>query len=421
VKRTGQQPPPLFLLACALLAAACLAPAAAVAQGEVRSLGLAGAYTAAARGLDAVAWNPANLALHRSSGVELNLVSFAVDLHNNSFSLSRYNAYTGATLTDADKALLLSDIPVEGLIVDADVHAGALGLCVGPFALTVQGSAAGRGVVDRDFFDLILMGNEIGQSFDFTDTDGEARAFGAVTLSWATPLHTSRTHRLSAGINVRYLHGLYDLRVERAEGGLTFAPDRVFGKAEASYLTAEGGSGYAVDLGLTLQAPRGWVLGLAVDNVGSHLRWDSNVERHLWYAAGDSLTATTDDLDAHVDSGDSTVAAAPYTDSLTPVLRLGVSNRLGALLFDIDLHKGLRDVSGRSDDLDLSIGMEWELTGWLRPRWGVGFGGDGNRSAAGLGLLLGPLRWDLAVANHGELVPDDTKGLAFASGVALRF
>ena len=406
--------------AAALLLAVTLAAAGpARAQGEVRALGMAGALTAAARGLDAVAWNPANLALDRPRGWELNLFSFAVDLHNNSFTLDRYNRYTGAELTDADKALLLSDIPVEGLVVDADVHAAVLGLRAGRFALTVQGEADGEGVIDKDFFDLVLMGNEIGQSFDFSDTDGDARTYGAVTLSWAAPLHTTRTHRLSGGINVRYLHGLYDLRVERAEGGLTVDPDRVHGTAAASYLTAEGGRGYAVDLGLALQAPRGWVLGLAVDNVAGSLRWDRRVERHTWWASADSLTATTDDPDRYVTSGDSTGAAAAYDDPLPATLRIGAGNRWGNLLFDVDLHREL-DAGPAGASTDVSFGLEWRALGWCHPRWGVGFGSRGNRSAVGLGLRLGPVQWDLAVANHGSLLPRDTRGLAFASGLRLR-
>ena len=40
---------------------------------------------------------------------------------------------------------------------------------------------------------------------------------------------------------------------------------------------------------------------------------------------------------------------------------------------------------------------------------------------AGLGVALGPLCWDLAVANRGAFIPDDTKGLAMASGVSLAF
>jgi hypothetical protein len=408
--------------AIGLLLLLLLTAVSARAQGQVRAMGMANAYTAAARGLDAVDWNPANLALRRDRGLAIGLASVAVDLNNNSFSLNRYNEISGAVLTEADKLELLSDIPEGGLDLNVDVQASALGFCAGPFALSVQGIAGGSGTLDKDFFDLILMGNAIGQSFEFESTDGEAFAVGAVTLTYARPLLTSRAVRLSAGVNARYLHGIYDVNVEEATGGITAAFDKVYGAANASYVTSTGGTGYAVDAGLMLQAPRGWVLGLAVSNVASRLTWDRGVERTEWSATADSLTALMDgDLEDLVAQSDTTYAAAAYDRSLPGVVRLGASNVWGPFQFGVDLAKGIEERPGVSDQLEINVGVEWRLFSWFRPRFGAGFGGEVDRSAAGLGLHLGPLRWDVAVANRGKIIPDDTKGLAVATGVGLEF
>lgn len=403
----------LFLLALA---------APVLAQGHVRAMGMGGAGTAAARGLAAVDWNPANLVMSRDGGVRVGLASVAVDVHNNSFSLDRYNQVTGAVLTEADKQILLGDIPEGGLVLDANVRASALGFCVGPFALSLQGIAGGSGTLDKDFFDLILMGNEIGQSFAFDDTEGEASALAAATLSWATPVLTRRTHRLSLGVNARYLHGLYDFRVESAAGGLTADLDGVRGAAEASYLTSRGGSGWALDLGLTLQAPRGWTFGLVLDNAASRMNWDRDVERHLWSAVADSVTASSGDLDDHVTETETTTTGAAYVSDLPGRLRLGASNHLGLLLLAADVALPLEAQAGGSADPEFSLGMEFRLASWFAPRVGAATGGAaGRRTALGLGLGLGPLRWDLAVANHGSWVPESTRGLSFASGFGLAF
>ena len=393
----------------------------ALGQGQVRAMGLSGAFTAASRGLDAVDWNPANLALGTPGSFSVGLASVAVDMNNNAFSLARYNEVSGAVLTEADKQELLNDIPDEGFILDANVRASALGVQSGPLALTMQGIAGGSGILDKDFFDLILMGNEIGQSFTFEDTDGEAYAVGAATLSFATPVVTRRTYRLSAGVNARYLHGLYDFTVEEAGGGITADMDGVRGEASASVLTSRGGSGYAVDAGLALQLPRGWTVGLAVSNVSSRLTWDREVERRVWSARGDSLTASSEDMDAHITESDTTYAAAAYARTLPSIVRLGASSVLGSFLVACDVSRGVEKRAGVSDKLALDMGVEWRLLSWLRPRIGLGFGGEVRRGAAGLGIKLGPVRWDLAAANRGQLVPEDTKGLAVASGLALDF
>ncbi|HPF34548.1 MAG TPA: DUF5723 family protein [Candidatus Krumholzibacteria bacterium] len=403
----------------ALLLPALAAPA--LAQGHVRAMGMGNAGTAAARGLAAVDWNPANLVMNRKGEVNVGLASVAVDVHNNSFSLDRYNQVTGAVLTEADKQVLLGDIPMDGLILDANVRASALGFCAGSFAFSLQGIAGGSGTLDRDFFDLILMGNSIGQSFSFDDTDGEASAMAAATLSWATPLVTRRTHRLSLGVNARYLHGLYDFRVESATGGISTDFDAVKGEAEASYVTSRGGTGWAMDLGMTLQAPRGWTFGLAVDNLAGALNWDTDVERHVWSATADSINASTDDIEDQVVESESTAAGDPYTSDLPGRLRVGASNRLGMILYAADVAMPLDDRPA-AGGTELSVGVELQIASWFRPRFGAATGGPaGRRSSVGLGLGLGPLRWDVAVANQGGWVPEDTKGLSVASGLGMAF
>ena len=414
---------PLHPATAVLLAAALLALAgAAAAQGSVRALAMGGAGTAAARGIEAVAWNPANLALARPAGFQVGLFSAAADFSNNSFSLKRYNEYTGATLSNTDKEILLGDIPDGGFSLNATASASALGVASGPFAISFQGRAGGSGTLDKDFFDLVLMGNEIDQDFRFDDTDGEAYAVGSVTLSAARPVLTSRTYRLSAGVNLRYLRGIYDFSDVTATGGLVTSLSGAEGSAEAGYRTATGGAGYAVDLGLALQAPRGWTFGLAVDNGLSSVTWDRGTERHVWSAAGDSLTATTDDFDAVTTDSDTSYAIGAYDTSLPRRLRLGASNRLGPVSFAVDLARDLGERAGDVGGTEIAAGVAWPALGWLEPRAGVALGGaGGERAAIGLGLKLGPWRWDIAVANRGRLWPDDTRGLAVATGSRLDF
>ncbi len=420
--RTRRPRRPLFAVASLMLWTIAATPTDLAAQGHVRAMGMGGAYTAAARGLDAVDWNPANLVIRRDNGLMIGLASVAVDVKNNSYSLARYNEVSGATLTQADKQILLDDIPAEGFILDANVRASVLGVCAGPFAMSIQGLAGGTGVLDKDFFDLILMGNDIGSSFDFDNTNGEAYAMASATLSWATPLVTRRTHRLALGVNARYLHGLYDVMIEEATGGILVDMSGVHGSADAAYLTSRGGTGWAVDVGLALQAPRGWTFGLNIGNAASSLTWDRDVERSEWHATADSLTAATEDFEAATTTSDTTYAVSSYDTALPTVVSLGASNRWGRLLYAVDVSRALESRMGTSSNTAVNAGVEMRLASWFRPRLGAGLGGvTKQRSSVGLGLGLGPVKWDIAVANHGKLVPNDTKGLSFASAFGLEF
>ncbi len=279
---------------------------------------MGGAGAACSRGMAAVSANPANLAFSR--GVTLNLAGAAVDLHNNAFSLSRYNEFSGATLNDADKQRLLADIPAEGFALDGDAQASALGLQIGHFALSTRAFAAGRGNLDKDFFDLVLFGNEVGETVTFDDTWGEGHAVGAATLSFGQPIASGGFGRLALGFNASYLQGLYEVHVEEAGGQVTTAFDEISGDASATAVTSDGGTGYALDLGLSLQTPGGWSFGVAMDNVTSRLTWDGTPERHVFAVTAADLNAGQDDFDTAVVDSDTSYAVASYTTTLPATL-----------------------------------------------------------------------------------------------------
>ena len=132
----------VFLAVVAFVLSATNAFASAYMPSSARSAAMGGAYTALAKGVDAVKFNPANLGLsdYRTFGIEI--ASLGASITNNSFTLSDYNRYTGATLSTSDKQELLGKIPKEGLSVDADVRASALSVALGNMSLSVSGVAA---------------------------------------------------------------------------------------------------------------------------------------------------------------------------------------------------------------------------------------------------------------------------------------
>jgi hypothetical protein len=392
----------------------------ALADGSVEAWGMGGAYTAACRGLGAVGWNPANLVL--DDGLAIGLVSAAMDMHNNSLSLYRYNEINGGNLTDEDKQWVLDSIPEDGLRIDAEVRASGLGFRTGPFAITVQALGGGTGNLDKDFFDLVLMGNEVGESVSFDDTYGEGYALGAVTFSYAQPVWNTMWGRLSAGVNLRYCRGLAEMHVEKASGLLTTTFTEIRGAAEVSMVTATGGRGYGADLGLTLQAPRDWVFGLVFDNLVSSMTWDGDPERHIFRVSADSINILQEDMDAAISENDTTMSIEAYRRNLPRRLRLGASNQLGSWLIAVDVTQGLESRAGVSTTPALNAGTEWRGLGWVLPRAGFSFGGNDRSSVAiGLGLSFGPWRLDLAAVNRGALIPGDSKGVAVAAGSSLEF
>lgn len=408
------------LLAAAFLFALAAAPDQAQAQSAVRAWGMGGANTAACRGLESVDYNPANLAF--SPGTSIGLAAVALDVQNNAFTLDRYNEITGSHLDAADKTALLADIPEDGFRLDADARASVLGVQSGSFALSFNAIGSGRGNLDKDYFDLVLFGNELGKTVDFSRTWGEGYAVGSATLSLGRVLLDGGLGRLSVGVNARYLQGIYEMHVEEAHGAITTSLTEISGEAYVSTLSSDGGRGYGVDLGLGLQTPGGWTLGVVMDNLYTRLDWDGNVEANEFRVTAADINLLNEDLDAAVADMDTTFAAAPYSTTLPRRVRLGAANRFGPLAVAVDYIQGLEDRGTTSTSPQFNAGMELWPAGHVQPRLGASTGGIvGSGVSAGLGLRLGPWRVDLAAVSRGGTSPGSSKGVGFAAGSSLVF
>lgn len=410
----------IIIAATGLALVGMLIPGSAFAQVSVRSWGMGGTGVATARGLDAVNYNPANLAF--SEGFTLGLAAAAVDVHNNSISLDRYNEITGAYLDTEAKDKLLGDIPDAGFQMDANVSASVFGLQTGAFALTFNAIGNGSGNMDKDYFDLVLFGNELNETVDFSNTSGEGYALGSAALSYGKMLMSSDQAKLSVGVSAKYLYGAYEMHVEDAYGSLNTTMDEIAGEAYVSTITSDGGQGYGVDLGLALQTGNGWNLGMSMENLYTTVTWDSNVEFNEYRVDASGINALNDDLDNAVVRSDTTYVAQSYTTTLPQQLRLGAANRFGAFDVAFDYVQGFENRGAASTTPRFHVGTEWWLTGIFQPRIGVSAGGlAGTGASAGLGLKLGYWRVDLAAVSRGELNPNQTKGLAFAMGTSLIF
>ncbi len=389
------------------------------AQGEVRAWGMGGALTAAARGLEAVPYNPANLAL--DDGTSLGLASAAVMVGNNSLSLDRYNEINGSYLDTADKELLMSDIPDEGFGLDADVRVSAAGFRSGPFAFTIGARGQGRGNLDRDYFDLALYGNQVDQTVDFSNTWGGGYAVAMATISWGAALLRTPASTLAVGCNLHYLQGLYEIHIARAGGTLDTSLAGIDGQAYVDALSAEGGTGYGLDLGLAWQRDS-WNLALAVDNVQAKVDWDKGLQEDSYSVTATAVTLLDGDLDTAVMDRHDTGVAAPYRTHLPRCYRLGIAHRTGPLLTSGDLTYEEGITTGQPARRTAAAGAEYRLVSWLMPRVGLRldeFAGTGG--SVGLGLGAGPWRIDAAAMTTGGLMPGSAKGFGVAVGTHVRF
>ena len=408
----------VIIIIAALLALAIAAPAAA--QDALCSWGLSGSSTARAWGLEAAGMNPAHLALYPDGGSSVGLASLGFDLGNNALSLDRYNEISGAVLDEQDKQQLLAEFPEGGLRIDAGLDASLLGARFGRYALSSHVIGRGSGTLDRDVFELVLLGNEIDQAFSFDDTDAEGYALAAATFSFGVPLYAGERLRLGAGANWSYLRGLYYSSLDEATGGLVTTFDGLQGSARALMTTAEGGSGYSADLGLAAELDGRWRFGLMLESLLGSVTWKSGVERHLWTAEADSVLLGQEDIEDAVVRADSTWSVDRASSSLPRVLTLGIQREWSRLTLALDGSVLMGEGTGRGEGASALLGAEWKALSWLRPRLGLGLGRQ-EGAVAGLGLRLGALHLNFMGGTRNGYLPGGSRGMVLGGSLGLRF
>ncbi len=280
-----------FALAVVLLATQA---AQAIGYGDARprAMGLAGAYTAMARGAESLYWNPANLALKDSPKFSFALLPGAsYALENNSWSVATYNDFNGNFIDEDMKDEMLSDLDKGGLQFNTDlgVFVPLVGGTAFPLpwglssALAFDFRTGVEGQVPGDMIEFMLRGNQFESerlaanrdpNYDIAEWDGEAWGLGVLSWGLAKPWVpkplASYVSQFAVGGTIKLMSGFLGEVVQSDGGFIT----RVTGTDLRAHAVVRS----AGDLGIDLNDPRpadlldlkvgGFGLGLDLGAVG---------------------------------------------------------------------------------------------------------------------------------------------------------
>ncbi len=388
--------------------------ATAGGQSSARSMAMGGAYLGLAKGVDAARYNPANLGLSGYSSNSLELLGLGVNINNNALSLGDYNNYTGAVLTESDKADIMGKIPGDGLRVTADVEAAAMSLALGSWAFSVTGVGSANVNLSKDILDLVLNGNHLGETVSLDGSYSDAISYVQTSLSYGREIYRLGSRQVAVGVTAKHLTGLAVEEVTELTGGVTTLTTGFTGAGRMVARTATGGSGYGLDLGASVKLDESYTAGLSFRNLFSSISWSGSPEEHGYVFDFDE--GASDILqDDYVVSEDYTRAIDGFSTSLPTVMTLGLANTSGKLLWAVDWQQGFREDAGASSKPRLCAGIEWLGLSALPLRAGFATGGSrGTHMALGGGLQLGRFHLDLAVETGTTLVPNSARGLNLA-------
>ena len=416
------------LLCGSLLTAWSLYASSAEALGEssARASGMGLAYTAVSRNLDAVGWNPANLGLSSDRKISVALFSAGVGAGNTAFSLGDYERYNGMAFWDeATKREILSKIPEEGLTFNTAGEARALGISYGRTAFRINLFGSARGQLPRDPVELMLFGNEGDRTYRIDSADGKGQAAWNLSLSRAFALSLEGVETSAVGITVRYLRGIGYFEVQNGQGTLV-THDRGI-RLEGSSLArrAEGGTGFAVDIGFGAELDARWTVGGALVHLG-RIWWNKDAREHRGSMQTDSLKvedlADVEEFDDLFNTVDDEQSLGSFQGGLPTTLRLGVARRTSRSVFGADWEQGLSNAPGVTTRPRIALGFEYLLVRWLPVRAGISLGGRSKTSfSAGFGLGGKRIAFDLAVRVRKGIVPRSASGAGLAAELKLGF
>jgi len=385
----------------AALAACVTLTAAAGAQqpsASTAAFGMGGNYTAAARNYDAVAWNPANLALPGTSVASFNLLSVGGATGLDPVDLRMIGQYNGQTIPAETKESWLQLIGAGRERGRADLGASLVALSIKNVAFQVGTSGFVDANLNGDAAELLLFGNagRTGSvrnfALDSSTASGAAFTTGAASIAVPLPftLTSSPDETFSLGITGKYVMGNAMMRA--ADGGSTVTPSG----AAVSYAAIEGdgganlGNGLGVDLGLAWHSGR-TTLGLTVQNIYNSFAWDTTkLKTRLGVANLDSASLSSSSVDAPFSSAPASLAAAVAGEKFKPTIGAGLAFDVAeSILFTADARVQTGDGIQIGPTSRVGAGLELNRQGAFPIRLGAAKITDGWQAAAGLGIRLG--------------------------------
>lgn len=387
---------------------------------SARSLGMAGSYFTLSSNCEAASINPANLALSGRKDFSFKLFSVSGRVGNNAFSLADYNKYNGAYLSESDKQDILAKIPNDGLVLDFVATASALSFSVGAFALTTEVIGGANGTLPKDPVELALMGNKIGEPVTAVGSGGLGWSAASIGISYGRKVWSLQGWDISAGASLKYLRGLGYYSAEGVSAQAVALATGFKGSGGLTSIDAQGGNGYAVDLGFAVQGTHAQY-GLVFKNLLAAINWGRKLEKTVYSFQFENITV--DNSNDSLWSSENHKVAIKSLRSRPPLeIEMGGSRKFGKLLTAVSYQQGFEKTAFVSPNPRLALGGEYPVLGFADLRLGFAVGGvDGMSAATGLGINVWRVHFDVAYASSGRMVPWGGRGGQFALSTILDF
>lgn len=409
--------------------AALAGPAAGQAPLTARSLGTAGSAVADARGVDALFFNPANLALAGSPAWSVSIPQAAVRTGFVGTSLGQVPSMLHFNRwSQEEKDAFIAGIPAEGLNARVDVTVPLASVQVRGLALGVSVTRSYSQNVGRDVADLLVNGYQDGRT-DYAVGNTSGRNASWLDVSGA---YGRRVGKVSVGVAAHWVAGRALAQSRLFEP--TFDLEAQDLSVELREVSAHGGHGWGIDLGVAGEVSPRLTVSAAVSNALSGMKWSTDLRtKSLVLGRGDFSRTGAIEARDRFDASEAALdpAAVPlsvyetaqglYDGAWLPAtLRVGAAYLAAPRTHVTAAYQGALDDGALSGGWrrQLSAGVEQNVGRLLAVRAGAGTDVGGAWMLSG-GAGLGPVQLGLARASEPS-GSARSSGWTFALGFTAR-
>lgn len=401
------------------------------------SVGLGDSYTAMARGLSAMRWNPAGLAMPGTSGFAISVLPVVGVAGLDPVSLSDIAEYDDTIIPNDVKQQWLDEIIEEGgQAGNGGAGVTYLAMNIGRFGFQLGTNTVANANVAPGIARLLLFGNADGDSAITVTAEGSEMNFGVVStaaFSYAHPLTLSLgplpDQRFALGATVKYSigHGLvsgYDAGSRASSDPLeiqvafpmiiSVAPDSFVVNGDTLVAEEESswnkGSGLGLDVGAAWQGGI-FSAGVSIQNLISTFSWN---EDDMWYSPGvalfDADTTTTDFDQLPLSEAPDDVRDRLDDLVFPPTFALAAAVALPMVKVTGEIRHRAGDALTLDSGTHVGVGAEFRPIGFLPIRAGVATVNGGFNLGAGIGIELGVFNLNLAGSRRSSDLGTDVTG-----------
>lgn len=361
--------------------------------------------------------NPALYSVRDVNRVDF--LSAGASAGNNAFSLGDYSLYNGSFLTDADKACILESVPESGLDTRAYAHAGMGALIKKRIYVAGCGRAGETSTMPRDVLDLALYGNELGRTYSLDGASGEAMAVADMSLAYSAPLSLSG-REFFVGARLHLIKGLAYGGVVRAGGLIHTDEAGLSGEGEIVTRTARGGSGYALDIGISRHIYTHIIIHAYILNAVSSITWTQGCKQEVNTFLAENVAFGETDLDSLVTDFHESRDVGRFTTGLAPIIGIGMEKSTRWAYLTVLYSQGFRSGAFTSGRPRISVEGAWQSVWFMDIGVGLAYeSGFGLAESVRTGLGES-LRVELGAGFSPLPYGSSMKQLGFTMGLSYR-